>query len=256
MKLPINQIICGDCLEIMPNIIDGSIDMVMTDPPYGKTACKWDSIIPLEPMWKQLKRIIKPNGIIVIMASQPFTTSLIVSNMNMFKYDYIWLKERGQNFVLAKKQFMRAHETCLIFYNKQPTYNPNMTNAIKENIRQPQYHTAHKSVVYGMNKMPSKDYNPTKRYPLSYGLFKTGRARDKLHPTQKPVALMEYLIKTYTNEGEIVLDFATGSGTTCIAAERLGRRWIGIEIDENYCKIAREGIEKEKEKRKRGLFSN
>ena len=228
----------------MKDIADGSVDMVLADPPYGwgTTACKWDSIIPLVPMWEQLKRIIKPNGAIVMTASQPFTTTLIASNMKMFKYEYVWLKERGQNFVSAKKQFMRAHEVCCVFYKKQPTYNPQMTAALKENIRKPQYHTAHKSNVYGLNKMPSKDYDPTKRYPLSFGKFNTGRARDKLHPTQKPVALMEYLIKTYTNENEIVLDFTMGSGTTGVACKNLNRDFIGIELDEKYFEIAKKRI--------------
>ncbi len=236
------NLILGDCIKEMAHIETGSIDMVLADPPYGMTACEWDSIIPLDAMWEQLNRLIKPNGAIAMTASQPFATTLICNNRKMFRYEYVWLKERGQNFASAKKQFMRAHENVLIFYNRQPTYNPQMTDAISENIRRPQYHTAHKSEVYGMQKMPSKDYDRTKRYPLSYGFYKTGRARDKIHPVQKPVSLMEYLIKTYTLEGDTVLDFAMGSGTTGVACKNLNREFIGIEIEEKYFNMAKRRI--------------
>jgi len=235
--LALNKVYCGDCLELMVDIDDTSVDMILCDLPYGTTACKWDSIIPFAPLWKQYERVIKRNGAIVLTASQPFTTALISSNIKLFRYEYIWLKERGQNFASAKKQFMRAHESVLVFYQAQPVYNPQMTEAPKGNIRKPQYHTAHKSEVYGMNKMPSKDYDPTKRYPLSYGLYKTGRARDKVHPTQKPIELFEYLIRTYTNEGGLVLDNCAGSGTTGVASASIGRDFILIEKEEEYCQV-------------------
>jgi len=242
-KRIISNLLQGDCLIEMPKIPDNSIDMILSDPPYGTTACKWDSIIPLEPMWKQLKRIAKINAAIVMTTSQPFTTTLIASNMKMFRYEYIWLKIRGQNFLQAKKQFMKAHEVCLIFYQKQSLYNPQMTKISAKDIRKPQRHTAHKSEVYNVKKMSSIDYDPYKRYPLSYGLFPSGRARDKLHPSQKPIALMEYLIKTFTNEKDIVLDFAMGSGTTGIACKNLNRKFIGIELNKKYYRIALKRIQ-------------
>jgi site-specific DNA-methyltransferase (adenine-specific) len=147
------------------------------------------------------------------------------------------LKETGKNFLNAKKQFMRAHENILIFYKKQPTYNPQMTNAPLKNIRQPQRHTAHQSNVYGVKKRASKNYDPTKRYPLSYGFYKSGRGRDRLHPSQKPIELCEYLITTYTNEGDVVLDNCAGSGTTGLACMNLKRNFILIEKEEEYINI-------------------
>ncbi len=238
------KLLQGNCLEKMKDIPDGSVDMVLTDPPYGTTACKWDSIIPLVPMWQRLKQVIKSNGAIIMTASQPFTTNLINSNRLWFRYELIWQKERGQNFIQAKRQPLKSHENILVFYNKQPVYNPQMDDAPKENIRKPQYHTSHKTEVYRINKMPSHDYDMTKRYPKSVLFFKSGRARDKIHPTQKPVALMEYLIKTYTNEGETVLDFAMGSGTTGVACGNLNRNFIGIELDETYFEMANKRIKK------------
>ena len=216
--------------------------MILCDLPYGTTACKWDTVILFEPLWEQYKRVIKKNGAIVLFGSEPFSSYLRSSNFKMYRYDWVWIKERGQNFASAKKQPMRSHEIVSIFYSKQPTYNPIMTPAPKANIRKPQYHTAHRSEVYGMNKMPSGDYDMTMRYPLSCINFSGGRARDKVHPTQKPVALCEYLIRTYTHEGETVLDNCMGSGTTGIACLNTGRNFIGIEKDPKYFEIARNRI--------------
>jgi DNA modification methylase len=232
------KLLQGDCLERMKEIPDGSVDMILTDPPYGTTQCKWDSIIPLEPMWEQLRRIIKPNGAIVMTASQPFTSVLTCSNFPMFRYDWVYDKPAGTGFFNAKLMPLRSHESVLIFYKNLPTYNPQMTTGHKRK-------TSKKKVVnsecYGKDiSLPS--YDSTERYPRSIQQFSSDKQKGNYHPTQKPVALMEYLIKTYTNEGETVLDFACGSGTTGVAAKNLNRSFIGIELDETYFNIAKERI--------------
>lgn len=230
------KLLKGDCLELMKGIPDGSIDMILSDPPYGTTACKWDSIIPLESMWEQLKRIIKPNGAIVLTASQPFTTTLIASNMKMFKYCWVWNKGQGTGFLNAKKQPLKSTEDITVFYSKQCKYNPQMRTGFKP-YECKQGKT--KSQNYGKQTGAITKSNG-ERYPLNFIDFK--RDKEKLHPTQKPVALMEYLIKTYTNEGETVLDFTMGSGSTGVAAKNLNRDFIGIELDEEYFKIAEKRI--------------
>ena len=228
------KLIHGDCIEKMKDIPDGSIDAIITDPPYGTTACKWDSIIPLEPMWEQLKRVIKPNGAIVMTAMQPFTSVLVCSNLKMFKYQWVWQKEAGTGLLNAKKQPLRDHEDVCVFYSKQPTYNPQYTEG---------------KPYVAKKGGETSNYNPSgnvttvsdgKRYPKTVQKF--NRDRNKIHPTQKPVALMEYLIKTYTNEGETVLDFTMGSGSTGVACVSTGRDFIGIELDEGYFKIAQTRI--------------
>ena len=226
----------GDCLEKMKEIPDGSIDMVLTDPPYGTTACKWDSVIPLEPMWEQLKRVIKPNGAIVMTASQPFTTTLIGSNIKMFKYCWVWNKKQGGNPLNAKRQPLRITEDVVVF--NCATYRPQMrTGKLRKKG--------------GINKQPEttgkvdlsfSSYND-QYYPTTIiEIPNCSNKKDRVRPTQKPVALMEYLIKTYTDEGEKVLDFAMGSGTTGVACKNLGRSFIGIELDEEYFKVAQERI--------------
>lgn len=311
----------GDCLELMKTIPDGSVDLILTDPPYGTTACKWDSIIPFEPMWAELKRIIKSNGVIVLFASQPFTTKLIHSNMEMFRYSWVWEKEQGVNFLSANKQPMKVHEDIIIFYTdlggqrgaaseynpirdylknerklagltakkaknilgntmgghyftngvqfcipteenykklqstgffslsyselkrwcdelelniKTPTYNPQMTIGV------PYVSGGGNSgeVTSGVQKIQTK--NTGTRYPRSIQKFKRETG---LHPTQKPVALLEYLIKTYTQESETVLDFTMGSGSTGVAAKNTNRKFIGIELDQNYFEIAKNRVE-------------
>ena len=311
----------GDCLELMKTIPDGSVDMILTDPPYGTTACKWDSVIPIEPMWEQLKRIIKSNGVIVLFASQPFTTKLIHSNMEMFRYSWVWEKEQGVNFLSANKQPMKVHEDIIIFYTdlggqrgaaseynpirdylknerklagltakkaknilgntmgghyftngvqfcipteenykklqstgffslsyselkrwcdelelniKTPTYNPQMTIGV------PYVSGGGDSgeATGGVQKIQTK--NTGTRYPRSIQKFKREVG---LHPTQKPVALLEYLIKTYTQENETVLDFTCGSGSTGVAAKNTNRKFIGIELDQNYFEIAKKRIQ-------------
>ena len=229
----------GDCLERMKEIQDGSVDMVLADVPYGTTACAWDSIIPLETMWEQLNRIVKPNGAIVMTAAQPFTSVLVCSNLDMFKYDWVWEKPHAKGHLNAKKQPMRAHESILVFYNKQPTYNPEMTDGHTRKVSFKRKEL--NSDVYNKNTA-DVSYDSTKRYPRSVQLIKQDTQKCSLHPTQKPVALMEYLIKTYTNEGETVLDFTFGSGTTGVACANLNRKFIGIEMDDKYFDIAKERI--------------
>ena len=228
----------GDCLERMKEIPDGSVDMILTDPPYGTTACKWDSIIPLEPMWEQLKRIIKPNGVIVLTASQPFTSMLVMSNLGMFKYELIWEKDKPSDFAVAKFKTMKYHETVLIFTNGRATYNPQMVigkpnHSVGKGIRR-------KNNESGANTATVSNKTDGLKHPKS--VLKINRESKPIHPTQKPVALMEYLIKTYTQEGETVLDFTMGSGTTGVACKNLNRNFIGIEKDETYFKIAQDRI--------------
>jgi len=235
MDLPVNQIICGDCLEVMPLLPDKSIDMILCDLPYGTTACKWDTVIPFEPLWEQYERIIKDNGAIVLTASQPFATALAYSNMKWFRYEWIWEKTNATGFQLAKKMPMKKHENILVFYKSLPTYNPQGLKPYGKKNRRGSVgnggHLAHECNEY------VQEYTNYPRSILKFPYDKT-----KLHPTQKPVALFEYLIKTYTNEGEIVLDNCIGSGTTAIAALNTGRFFIGIEKEEKYVEIARKRI--------------
>jgi len=234
------KLIQGDCLEEMKAIPDGSIDMVLTDPPYGTTACKWDSIIDLPLMWEQLKRVIKPNGAIVMTASQPFTSKLISPNYKMFKYCWVWQKTRPTGFFTAKKMPLKIHEDVCVFYSRAPAYNPKMADADPSKIdKRKTLNPTTSPYLGGAKKERVRDSG--KRYPLSIQEFKSVSQKGQ-HPTQKPVALMEYLIKTDTNEGETVLDFTMGSGTTGVAAANLGREFIGMELDEGYFKIAEDRI--------------
>jgi len=227
----------GDCLDVMQDIPDGSVDMVMTDPPFGTTACKWDSVIPFEPMWAQLKRITKPSGAIVLMASQPFTSALVMSNVGMFRYDLKWIKTQATGFYNANRMPLRAHEDIIVFYQSLPSYNPQKT-AGEPYVQK----RGSASEVY-QGKDLSVTVNETgMRHPLSWRVFQ--RDADKTHPTQKPVALMEYLIRTYTNPGETVLDFTCGSGTTGVACVNTSRKFIGIERDPDYFAAASARIQK------------
>jgi len=240
------QLIKGDCLDKMRIIPNGSIDMILCDPPYGTTACKWDSVIPLEPMWEQLKQIIKPNGAIVMNASQPFTTALIYSNIKMFKYCWYWKKERGTGFTFAKSQPLRNIEDVCVFCKTKTIYNP-QTKPLKKPYRHAlpikQSITLNKGIKSIDNPTTEREYKTyTFSYPTSLLEFARDDVRKGFHPTQKPVALMEYLIKTYTNKGETVLDFAMGSGTTGVACRNLNRNFIGIELDLNYFEIAKRRI--------------
>ena len=244
MKKYLNKIIQGDCLEVMKDIDDKSIDMILCDLPYGTTACSWDTIIPFEPLWEQYKRIIKDNGAIVLTASQPFTSKLVMSNLKMFKYEWIWIKNRGSNFALANKMPIKEHENVLVFYKNLPTYNP---------IKQKRAETGKQRVKTIINPSTvSENYGGVVlqegkiygklRLPSSWQKF---NCEVGLHPTQKPVSLFEYLIKTYTNEGDLVLDNCIGSGTTAVAAKHLKRSFIGIEILPDYVKIAKERLKQD-----------
>lgn len=229
----------GDCLEEMKNIPNKSIDMVLTDPPYGTTACKWDSIIPLDKMWIQLKRIIKLNGAIVLTSCQPYTTTLIMSNIKMFKYCWIWNKVNSiRNHLNAKKQPMRVTENIAVFYNRQCIYNYQKRSG---------FYTSRKtkpgqSETFGKVTGVDKGRKINGLYPIDLISIKGHDPNNNFHPTQKPVALMEYFIKTYTNEGDIVLDFTMGSGTTGVACMNLDRDFIGIELDKKDFKIAKKRI--------------
>ena len=232
----------GDCLELMKSIPDGSIDAIITDPPYGTTACKWDSVIPFEPMWAELKRIIKPNGAIVLFGSEPFSSQLRLSNLKMYKYDWVYVKSQAQNFLNAKKQPLRNNECVSLFYKKQPTYNPQMRTGKPYTTRQGKSSnsiSADENILNGGHIT----VNDGSRYPLS--VLEKVSQENGLHPTQKPVALLEYLIKTYTNQGETVLDFTMGSGSTGVACANTNRNFIGIELDEKYFEIAKGRIEEE-----------
>ena len=230
----------GDCLERMKEIPDGSVDMILADPPYGTTACKWDSVIDLPLMWEQLKRIIKPSGAVVLFGSEPFSSQLRISNLKMYKYDWIWDKENAANFSLANKQPMKIHENISVFYYKQPIYNPIKTKG-NVNHTQGKIKNANSSELRGEMVRVADDVTGMK-FPKSILRFSKHSSQLKLHPTQKPVALMEYLIKTYTNENETVLDFVMGSGTTGLAAKNLNRKFIGIEKDAGYFEIAKQRL--------------
>ena len=233
------KLIHGDCLEKMKDIPDHSVDMVLADPPYGTTACKWDSVIPLDKMWEQLKRVIKPNGAIVMTASQPFTSALIMSNVAWFKYCWIWDKRVASNSQLAKYQPLKIHEDVCVFSKATCNYNP-------QGLKNCEIKRSNANRSKGVGHVSSeakRDYFLQKKtgYPKSIQNFKPHNLR-KGHPTQKRVPLMEYLIKTYTNEGDTVLDFTMGSGTTGVACKNLNRNFIGIEKDETYFQIAKKRI--------------
>ena len=231
----------GDCLEVMKNIPNKSIDMILCDLPYGTTACKWDTIIPFEPLWEQYNRIIKDNGAIILFGSEPFTSTLIVSNLKNFKYNWIWQKNKTTGFLNAKKQPLNDNETISVFYKKQCIYNPQMTEAQQVYkrgfVKRDKDEDIQQSDCYGEQKSFIQIDNGL-RYPKRIQYFNNNFTREQIHPTQKPVALLEYLIKTYTNEDMLVLDNCMGSGTTCVACKNLNRRYIGIELDDNYFDIA------------------
>lgn len=220
----------GDCLERMKEIPSGSVDMVLTDPPYGTTACKWDSVIDLDAMWVELKRVIKPNGAIVLMANEPFTSVLVCSNLKQFKYRWDWDKVLPRGHLNAKKQPLRVIEDFCVFYAKPCTYNPQKTTGHKRKIARTKYvKGGNGEQTYG-REVRDTFYDSDERYPKNLITLSTANQHGKIHPTQKPIELMEYMIKTYTNENETVLDFTMGSGTTIKAANNLNRNSIGIEM--------------------------
>lgn len=232
----------GNCLEKMNEIPDCSVDMVLVDPPYGTTNCKWDSIIAFDPMWEQLNRIIKSNGIIAMTASQPFSSALVMSNPEMFRHEWIWIKNRGSNFANTVREPMKEHEVVLIFSRGKWTYNRQMQQRAESGLARAKYTVEHNNQSRdGTRKFEGRAHHQIDnlRVPSSWQKFNIASGKEKTkHPTQKPIDLMEYLIKTYTNKGEMILDFAMGSGTTGVACIKTNRRFIGIEIDEYYFDIS------------------
>ena len=229
------EIYCGDCIELMSTIPDGSVDMVCCDMPYGTTKCKWDAVIDLQLMWGHYRRITKPDAAIVLFSQSPFDKVLGVSNLSQLRYEWIWEKPAATGFFNANKMPLKAHENILVFYDKLPTYNPQKTQGHERKV------TKRKEIgseVYGKGRKLT-EYDSTERYPRSVQRFSSGTRVKGLHPTQKPVELVEMLIRTYTNEGDTVLDNCMGSGTTGVAATNTGRSFIGIEIDPDYFEIAK-----------------
>jgi len=234
----------GDCLDIMPRLPARSVDLILCDLPYGTTACAWDSVIPFEPLWREYRRVLKQGGVVVLTAAQPFTTAVIASNLQGFKYCWYWDKKAVTGFANAKLQPLRCVEDVIVFYDSKPTYNPqglvrisktraNSATVGGDTVRE---NTAASSGKGSLRTAGAEYVQEFTNYPKQ--LLEISRDRDKLHPTQKPVALMEYLVRTYTNPGNLVLDNTMGSGTTGVAAVKLGRKFIGIEIEPKYFDIA------------------
>lgn len=244
----------GDCLELMRDIPSKSIDLILCDLPYGTTKNKWDSVLDLELLWEQYNRIIKDRGAILLFAQTPFDKVLGVSNLENLRYEIIWQKTAPTGFLNAKKMPMKAHENILVFYKKLPTYNPQMTQghprkvSSKKSRSESSKRHSEKSLKgesnYGVFANDIEGYDSTERYPLSVQVFAKDQQKENYHPTQKPVALLEWLIKTYSNEGDLVLDNCMGSGSTGVACVNLNRNFIGMELTEQYFEIAKERIEK------------
>ena len=234
----------GDCLEVMKTLPDRSIDLVLTDPPYGTTACKWDTVIPLEPMWKELKRLVKQGGGILLFGTEPFSSHLRLSNLPWFKYDWIWEKSKCGSAFTSKYRPQNKHEIVSVFGKGRINYYPQMEEGEPyKRTRKANKGDRPNNHNLGVTS-ESETVNTGYRYPSTVQYFQQKwRRQDQVHPTQKPVELMEYLIKTYTNEGMTTLDFAMGSGTTGVAAKNLNRNFIGIELDETYFNIAKQRIE-------------
>lgn len=238
-----NRIENGDCLEILPNIPGGSVDLILCDLPYGVTSCKWDSIISLEPLWAEYKRILKPSGAIVLTASQPFTSALVTSNPEMFKYEYTWVKSKPSGFQNAKRMPMKKHESVLVFYREQPTYNQQNLVKLEKPITSGRARL-NNDIQHNLGVAGNLEHKTTHTgWQDSVLNFANPSGRGHLHPTQKPVPLMEYLVKTYSNEGDLVLDNCAGSGTTAIACINTKRNYLLIEKDEKYYEIAKKRIE-------------
>ena len=235
------QLYKGDCLEVMDKLIKQGVkvDVVITDPPYGTTACKWDSVIPFDEMWSRLNKLVKDDGAIVLFGSEPFSSKLRCSNLKHFKYDWVWNKKKPGNIMLAKYQPMKITETISVFSKKRHNYYPIMEK--REKIKKTRCYSIGDTMGGKMKDDSIKTYD--KRYPKNLLEFSNANQRGKLHPTQKPVDLLEYLIKTYTLEDETVLDFTMGSGSTGIACINTNRKFIGIELDEKYFEIAKKRIE-------------
>jgi len=233
------QLYLGDCLDVMKSIPDQSIDLILCDLPYGTTMCKWDVVIPLDKLWAEYDRISKPGTAVVLCVAQPFASMLVASNPGRYRYEWIWEKGNATGFLNAKKQPLRAHESAQVFYRSQPTYNPQMTRGHK---RKTASRKTVNSECYG-KALALTEYDSTERYPRSVQFFSSDKQTANYHPTQKPVSWMEFLVKTYSNVGDLVLDNTMGSGTTGVACIKSGRRFIGIEADQGYYEIAKNRIE-------------
>lgn len=229
-----NKLINGNCIEVLPTIESNSIDFICADMPYGTTQCKWDSTINLELLWPEIWRVAKPNAAVVLFAQIPFSIKLGYSQLEYLRHEWVWEKPAASGFFNAKKMPLKAHENILVFYKELPTYNPVKTTG---HARKKASRKEIGSEVYG-KAFKKTAYDSTERYPRSVVKFSSDRQKQNLHPTQKPVALLEYLVTTYTNAGETVLDFCMGSGTAGVATAKLGRNFIGIEKDESYFNVA------------------
>ena len=238
--IELNRIYNEDCLEGMKRIPDKSIDAIICDLPYGTTACKWDAVIPFEPMWEQYNRVIKDNGAIVLHSDEPFTTELIRSNIKEFRYRWIWEKSYSTGFMNANKMPLKNVEDIVVFYKRLPTYNPQ--GVIEVNKKQTRRKDKETTIYNDMGLKEGEYTQKFTNYPKQ--VIKTRKREKTVHPTQKPIALLEYLIRTYTNKGETVLDNCMGSGTTAIACINTNRNYIGFELDKHYCEIANERIQK------------
>lgn len=228
----------GDCLQLMKDIPDGKVDMIFCDLPFGRTACEWDCVIPFDPLWEQYKRVIKQNGAILLFSLQPFTSELIISNLKMFRYEWIWQKTQPKGHLNANKMPMRAHENICVFYKKLPIYNPQKTGGYKRRTAHNKYiREAKGDSCYG-KEVRDTFYDSTERYPIDIQIFSNANQKNKFHSTQKPIELLEYFIKTYTNEGDTVLDNCMGSGSTGVACINTKRKFIGMEINKEYFDIA------------------
>jgi DNA (cytosine-5-)-methyltransferase len=244
----------GNCLDLMKSLEDKSVDLILCDLPYGTTRNKWDSVIDLELLWEQYNRVIKERGAILLFAQTPFDKVLGVSNLKNLRYEIIWQKTAPTGFLNAKKMPMKAHENILVFYKKLPTYNPQMTKGHPRKVssKASRSNSANRHTKkslngesnYGVFANEIEGYDSTERYPLSIQVFAKDQQKENYHPTQKPVALLEWLLKTYTNEGDLVLDNCMGSGSTGVACVNLNRNFIGMELTEQYFEIAKERIEK------------
>ena len=236
------ELLHGDCLELMKKIPDKSIDMILCDLPYGTTACKWDVVIHFEPLWKQYNRIIKDNGAIVLFGTEPFSSKLRISNIKHYKYDLYWVKQKPVNFLQLKRRFGKTTETISIFYKKQPTYNPQKIR-VSDTVRIRKTHspgTVSASITAAMgNFVPFQEYRDDgTRYPTDILRYNRVNEGDTIHPAQKPVKLLEMLVRTFTNEGDIVLDNCMGSGSTGVACIKTKRKFIGMELDKHYFDVA------------------
>jgi len=237
--MEVNKIYCGDCLQLMSDIHDNSVDLVLTDPPFGTTNCKWDTTIPFGPMWMQLNRITKQKGIIVLFGSEPFSSFLRISNIQNYKYDLIWEKSQSVGFLNAWKMPLRETENISVFYTNTPTYNPRLKDKLKKDIR-PQTQRTKLSECYGGMDLNIHKCPPGKSMPKT--IIKFNNEQNNEHPTQKPIPLMEYLVETYSNKGDLVLDFTCGSGTTAVACKNTHRNFIAIEKEPKYVEIAKRRV--------------